>query len=199
MNCGHHVMTALLADSSSIPFSDRARRDFGTSGTFARRRRLCQLLLQCLAERYEVGIQRDAEIAEFDHIEAAYAALDIAHEVLHHAEFRRQIFLPHAASAPQVAKQLAQALVFDAMDGFAHGRCQWERSWTLYCRFVFTNLVYLARALLGYLASSCKGEAGEGLVGIHIGTRVMGSCATRCRKGQGECVETACDAVPIFP
>jgi hypothetical protein len=113
----------------------------GGDGTFAWLRRAGQLPLQCLAKRHEVGAQREADVAQLDHVDAAYTTLHVADEVLHHAEFRRQVLLPYAALAARCPKQFAQAFVFDAMDGFAHGRCRWERSWTLYCRIVFTNLV----------------------------------------------------------
>lgn len=158
-------LTSLLAHMAVFGRTDRAR---------ARWRRVGQLSFQRLAERYEISIQGDAEIAEFNHIESAYPALDVAHEVLHDAKLRREVFLPHPAPMAELAQQVAQALVFDAMDGFAHGRCQWERSWTLYCRIVFTNLVYLARAMLGLLASSYDGYARKGRVGFHIGTKALG-------------------------
>lgn len=128
MNIGLHTMKALRPGRSTIPFSNRGRLDLGSEGTFARWRRGCQLALQRLAERHEIGIQRDAQVAQLNHIEAAHTALDIAHEVLHDAELRRKVFLPHPAPMAELAQQVAHALVFDPMDGFAHGRRRWERS-----------------------------------------------------------------------
>ena len=128
MSTVHLGMVPPWLCSSATPFSDRVRLALGSDGTFARWGRGCQLALQRLAERHEIGIQRDAEIAQLNHIEAAHTALDIAHEVLHDAESRRQIFLPHPAPMAELAQQVAHALVFDPMDGFAHGRRRWERS-----------------------------------------------------------------------
>jgi hypothetical protein len=61
-----------------------------------------------------------------------------------------------------LAHQVAQVFIFDPMDGFAHGRCRWERSWTLYCMLIYTKIVYLARAMLGVLAGMCAVKAGRG-------------------------------------
>jgi hypothetical protein len=44
------------------------------------------------------------------------------------------------------------------MDGFAHGRCRLVRSWTLYCRIVYTKTVYLAHMMLGVFAKPCAWE-----------------------------------------
>lgn len=143
---------------STAALACRALRGRGMGRAFADGRRTGQLLLQCLAERNEVGSERKTDVAQLDHIDAAYAALDVAHEVLHHAEFRRQVFLAYAAPAARRLKQFAQPLVFDSMDGLAHGRFRWERSWTLYCRIVYTKIVYLAHMMLGVFAKPCAWE-----------------------------------------
>jgi len=142
---------------STAALACRALRGCGAGRAFADRNGIGQLSLQRLAERNEVGPEREADIAQLDHIDATHAALDVAYEVLHHTQFRRQVFLPHAALTARCPKQFAQPLIFDAMDGFAHGRFRWERSWTLYCRIVYTKIVYLARAMLGVLRARVKG------------------------------------------
>lgn len=113
-----------VSQGSTAALVCRALRGRGTGRAFADGRRTGQLLLQCLAERNEVSSERKTDVAQLDHIDAAYAALDVAHEVLHHAEFRRQVILPHASLQARCPKQFAQPLVFDPMDGFAHGRCR---------------------------------------------------------------------------
>ena len=148
-----------VSQGSTAALVCRAIRGRGASRVLAGRSWIGQLPLQCLAERNEVGSEREADVAQFDHIDAAYAALDVAHEVLRHAEFRRKVFLSYAALAARCPKQFAQPFVFDAMDGLAHGRRQWERPWTLYCMIVYTKIVYLACAMLGVLARSCAGES----------------------------------------
>ena len=107
---------------SAAALACRARRDRGAGRAFADRSWIGQLPLQRLAERNEVGAKRETDVAQLDHVDAAHAALDVAHEVLHHAEFRRQVILPHASLEARCPKQSAQPLVFDSMDGFVHGR-----------------------------------------------------------------------------
>lgn len=137
-----------------------ARRALGgcrTDGASADWRLTGQLPLQSLAERHEVGAECEADITQLDHINAAYAALDVAHKVLDSAEFRCEVLLPHTASETRCPEQLAQPFIFDAVNGLAHGRRQWERPWTLYCMIVYTKIVYLARVMLGVLRARVKG------------------------------------------
>lgn len=178
MNDACHVIAVPASGNSTIPLSNRAHLLVGSDDTLARLRWRCQLLLQRSTERDEVGIQGDAEVTQLDHIESAYTPLDVVHEVLRDAKPCRKVFLPRPVPTPQLTKQLAQALVFDAMDGFAHDRRRWGRSWTLYCRIVFTNLVYLTRIMLGFLGSRAPGERGREK-GHHDGVRITGSHDTR--------------------
>lgn len=141
------------------------------------------LAFQHFTEIHQVGTECAAPVAQLDHIDAAYAAFDIADEILRLVQLGGEIGLPDTTADARVAEQLAHPVVFDAMDGFGHDRRLRERSRTLYRRIVFPKIVYLARAMLGVFVASCAGEPGKGRQGLCIGTLVPGSCGTRYRHG----------------
>lgn len=199
MNRARHAIATSVPEISTFPSSAWLRLARRAGRAPARRPWLGQLPFQCLAKRHKVGVERDAQIAQFDHIQASHAALDIAHEVLHDTKLRGEVFLSNPLTMAQLAQQLAQALVFDPMDGFAHGRCRWERSWTLYCRIVFTNLVYFACAMLGVPAGSCAGEAGNCRMTSAMGPGIFGPDDTCCREGSNACAHPGGDSAPFAP
>lgn len=141
------------------------------------------LAFQHFTEIHQVGTECAAPVAQLDHIDAAYAAFDIADEILRLVQLGGEIGLPDTTADARVAEQLAHPVVFDAMDGFGHDRRLRERSRTLYRRIVFPKIVYLARAMLELFVASCAGEPGKGRQGLCIGMLVPGSCGTRYRHG----------------